>query len=109
MAHVKRSMEERRQIERLRLARAPVAWITARLRRHRSTIYREFKRNRFVDDELPELDGCWLRWSPIRGQFRGIATLGSGPHHAAASMTAGPAWASSGVLPPRAECGLWAL
>ena len=32
-----------------------------------------------------------LRWSPIRGQCRGIATLGSGPCHAAASMTAGPA------------------
>ena len=53
-------------------------------------------------------DGA-LRWSPIRGQCRGIATLGSGPRHAAASMTVGPAWASSGVLPPRAECGLSAL
>ena len=59
MAHVELSMEERRQIERLRLARAPVARIAARLRRHRSTIYRELRRNRFVDEELPELDGYW--------------------------------------------------
>ena len=52
-------IEERRQIERLRLARAPVARIAARLRRHRSTIYRELERNRFRDKELPELDGTW--------------------------------------------------
>ena len=47
-----------------------------------------------------------VRWSLFRGQCRGIATLGSGPRHAAALMTVGPARASSGVLPPRAECGL---
>ena len=39
--------------------------------------------------ELPRIET--VRWSPIRGQCRGIATLGSGPCHAAASMTAGPA------------------
>ena len=59
MAHVELGIEERRQIERLRLARTPVARIAARLRRHRSTIYRELRRNRFVDEELPELDGYW--------------------------------------------------
>ena len=59
MAHAELSMEERRQIERLRLARTPVARIAARLRRHRSTIYRELRRNRFADEELPELDGYW--------------------------------------------------
>ena len=59
MAHVELSIEESRQIERLRLARAPAARIAARLRRHRSTIYREPERNRFVDEELPELDGTW--------------------------------------------------
>ena len=59
MAHAELSTEERRQIERLRLARTPLARIAARLRRHRSTIYRELRRNRFVDQELPELDGYW--------------------------------------------------
>lgn len=59
MAHVELGLDERRQIERLRLARMPVARIAARLRRHRSTIYRELRRNRFVDEELPELDGYW--------------------------------------------------
>ena len=59
MAHVKLGMEERRQIERLRLARTPVARIAARLRRRQSTIDRELERNRFRDKELPELDGTW--------------------------------------------------
>ena len=59
MAHAELSMEERRQIERLRLARTPVARIAARLQRHRSTIHRELRRNRFAEQELPELDGYW--------------------------------------------------
>ena len=42
-----------------------------------------------LSDEHFSVDG--MRWSPIRGQTCGIATLGSGPRHAAASMTAGPA------------------
>ena len=33
--------------------------IAVRLQRDRSTIYREIKRNRFVDEELPELNGYY--------------------------------------------------
>ncbi len=39
------------------MAEAYVSTIAARLGRPRSTIYREIKRNRFEDDELPELNG----------------------------------------------------
>ena len=53
--------------------------------------------------------GFRLRWSSIRGRCCGIATLGSGSRHGAASMIVGPAWALPGVLPPRAECGVSAL
>ena len=46
---------------------------------------------------------------PIRVRCRGWAARGPGPRGGAASMTAGPAWASSGVLPPAAGCGPSAL
>ncbi|WP_299846156.1 helix-turn-helix domain-containing protein, partial [uncultured Jannaschia sp.] len=48
-------IEERRQIEWLMSARVPVAKIAGTLGRHRSTIYRELKRNRFADEENPYL------------------------------------------------------
>lgn len=59
MAHVELEIEERRLIERLRNARAPVAEIAARLNRHRSTVYRELARNRFTDKENRYLDGYY--------------------------------------------------
>ncbi len=57
MAHTELDVRERRLIANLLTAKAPVSTIAARLDRHRSTIYREIKRNRFEDDELPELNG----------------------------------------------------
>ena len=57
MAHTELDVRERRLIEDLLVAKASVSTIAARLGRHRSTIYREIKRNRFEDDELPELTG----------------------------------------------------
>ena len=40
-------------------AKVPVNEITAAIGRHRSTVYREIKRNGFEDDELPELNGYY--------------------------------------------------
>lgn len=53
------SLDERRKIERWRTAGLAVDVIAEKLGRHRSTIFRELKRNRFVDAEMPELDGYW--------------------------------------------------
>jgi len=41
------------------MANSPVAKIAGKLLRHRSTIYREIKRNTFADEEIPELDGYY--------------------------------------------------
>lgn len=57
MAHTELDVREPRLIEDLLTAKARVSAIAARLGRHRSTIYREIKRNRFEDNELPELTG----------------------------------------------------
>lgn len=59
MAHKEIDLHERRRIERLLNAKATIAQIAAKLERHRSSIYREIKRNRFEDDELPELNGYY--------------------------------------------------
>ena len=40
-------------------AKTPVSRIASELGRHRSSVYREIKRNRFVDDELPYLNGYY--------------------------------------------------
>ena len=52
-------LEERRKIARWREAKVPATEISARLGRHRSTIFRELRRNRFVDDELHHLSGYY--------------------------------------------------
>ena len=59
MAHTELDLRERRKIEDLLIAKVPVAKIAAELGRHRSSIYREIKRNRFVDEELPYLNGYY--------------------------------------------------
>ena len=46
MAHTELDVRERRLIEDLLAAKASIVTIAARLSRHRSTIYREIKRNR---------------------------------------------------------------
>jgi IS30 family transposase len=40
-------------------AKMPVRKIATEIGRHRSTIYRDIKRNGFVDEELPQLSGYY--------------------------------------------------
>lgn len=53
------TLEDRRQIERWRHARLSPDEMAQRLGRHRSTIFRELRRNRYHDVELPHLSGYW--------------------------------------------------
>lgn len=59
MAHRELGLRERRTIEDMLHAKLSVDRIATEIGRHRSTVYREIKRNRFVDDELPELNGYY--------------------------------------------------
>lgn len=45
------SLDERRELFRLRSAKIPMRVIAQRLNRHPSTLYREIKRNWFHDEE----------------------------------------------------------
>lgn len=58
-SYVHLSIEDRRKIARWHDARMPVLEIAQRLGRHRATIHRELKRNRFVDAELQHLSGYY--------------------------------------------------
>lgn len=53
MAHTELNLRERRAIEDMLNAKVPVSKIATEIGRHRSTIYREIKRNGFEDNELP--------------------------------------------------------
>jgi transposase, IS30 family len=57
MAHSELDLRERRRIEDMLNAKMSIGRIACELGRHRSSVYREIKRNRFVDDELPYLNG----------------------------------------------------
>ena len=59
MAHTELDLGERRAIEDMLNAKVPVSKIAAEIGRHRSTVYREIKRNGFEDEELPELNGYY--------------------------------------------------
>ena len=59
MAHTELVLRERRTIEDMLNARMSVDRIAAKIGRHRSTVFRDIKRNRFVDDELPKLNGYY--------------------------------------------------
>ena len=59
MAHTELSLRDRRTIEDMLNARVPVCEIAKLIDRHRATVYREIKRNRFVDNELPKLNGYY--------------------------------------------------
>jgi hypothetical protein len=50
-----------------------------------------------------------LRWTPMAGQFGGLAKLGSGCCQAANFSVAVAQYASSGVRPASVECGRRAL
>lgn len=52
-------LEERRKIERWRAAGLSIDVIAEKLGRHRSTIFRELKRNTFTDSEMPDLTGYY--------------------------------------------------
>jgi len=56
-AHI--DLDERRKIARWRTANLSVDVIAEKLGRHRSTIFRELKRNRFVDDQIMDLTGYY--------------------------------------------------
>jgi IS30 family transposase len=59
MAHTELDLRERRAIEDMLNAKVPVSKIAAEIGRHRSTVYREIRRNRFTDAELPYLNGYY--------------------------------------------------
>lgn len=59
MAHTELGLRERRAIEDMLNAKMSVDKIAAEIGRHRSTVFREIKRNRFVDDVLPNLNGYY--------------------------------------------------
>jgi hypothetical protein len=52
-------LDERRKIARWRTAGLSVAVIAEKLGRHRSTIFREVRRNMFVDKQIPDLSGYY--------------------------------------------------
>jgi IS30 family transposase len=52
-------LDERRRIARWRTAKLSVDVIAEKLGRHRSTIFRELKRNQFNDDEIKDLNGYY--------------------------------------------------
>jgi len=53
------SLSDRGKIERWRHAKLSPDEMARRLGRHRSTIFRELKRNHFHDSEIPKLSGYW--------------------------------------------------
>lgn len=59
MAHTELNLRERRAIEDMLNAKVPVSKIADEIGRHRSTVYREIKRNHFDDEELPYLSGYY--------------------------------------------------
>lgn len=50
-------LDERRKLAKWLEAKMPVPEIADRLGRDPSTIYRDIKRNRYADKEIPELNG----------------------------------------------------
>lgn len=59
MAHTELDLRERRTIEDMLNAKVPVSKIAAVIGRYRSTVYREIKRNFYIDDEIPNLNGYY--------------------------------------------------
>jgi IS30 family transposase len=53
------TLSDRRRLHHLVAAKVPINEMARHLGRHRSTIYREIKRNTFDDGELPDYDGYY--------------------------------------------------
>ena len=53
------TLADRRRLHHLVAAKVPVNEMARQLGRHRSTIYREIKRNMFVDKVVPDLNGYY--------------------------------------------------
>lgn len=64
------SFEDRRKIARWHDSKMPVLEIAERLGRHRATIHRELKRNRFVDAELQHLSGYFALNAQSKAEAR---------------------------------------
>ena len=58
-SHVELNIEERKILARLLHHKTRIAEIARVLSRHRSTIYREIRRNWWHDVEVPQADGYW--------------------------------------------------
>ncbi|TDQ60451.1 IS30 family transposase [Maritalea mobilis] len=69
-AYSQLTLEERRKIERWRHARVSVDEIAKTLNRHRSTIFRELRRNYFSDPELPDVRGYFAVAAQTRSSNR---------------------------------------
>lgn len=52
-------LDERRKIARWRTAGLSIEVIAEKLGRHRSTIFREVRRNMFIDKQIPDLSGYY--------------------------------------------------
>jgi IS30 family transposase len=59
MAHRELNLRERRVIEDMLNAKAPVREIASEIGRHVSTVYREMQRNSYSDDQNPYLNGYY--------------------------------------------------
>lgn len=59
MARKELVLRERRTIEDMLNAKMSIRMIAAEIGKHRSTVYREIKRNYFTDDEWPDLNGYY--------------------------------------------------
>jgi len=66
-------LDERRKLAKWLEAKMPVSEIVDRLGRAPCRIYRDIKRNRYIDDELPELNGyCALNAQDMYEKRRAI-------------------------------------
>ena len=70
LSYFQLDLDERRRIDRMHNRQISVADIAAAVGRHRSTIYRELRRNRSVDHEMPELDGYYCLSAQDKAQDR---------------------------------------
>jgi len=66
------TLNERRQLDQMHNRRTSIAEIARTLGRHRSTIYRELKRNQFADKDMPELNGYYCLTAQDKARNRRI-------------------------------------